>query len=848
MKTIRRAWLFLFSSVFLAILPSPSRGAGASVFNLHSFNIFYNGEIPYSSLVQGADGELYGTTFQGGSTGFGVIYEVATNGTISTLYNFTNGVDGAFPEAGLDLANDGNFYGCTVEGGTNNTGVVFKMTPAGLFTPLYSFSALAANGTNRDGASPAGNLTQARDGNLYGTASAGGAGNSGTLFQISLSGSFHAMYSFSALNGEDDNMDGSDPEAALIQGTDGNLYGTTYAGGTNGFGTLFTYDLSQNQLSTLYVFQNSSDGANPLAALVQGTDGDFYGTASEGGSKDYGTLFRMTSTGAFSPLYSFTDGADGANPAAPLIQGADGKFYGTSAGSQSESGSVFSVTTNKTFNSIYSFTGGDDGANPTAALVLMANGFFFGTTSGGGTNDVGAIFSISPAGAFAPVASFLGGVDGNDPMAPLVEGPNNTFYGTTYDGGNDGKGVIFEVTAGGAFNPIYSFTNGADGGFPYAGLTLGTDGNFYGECITGGSNDSGVLFKMTPQGAFTALHSMKSSTDGYHPMGGLVEGTNGNFYGTANVGGISLPPQYLTPSGTIFEMTPGGQVTNLHTFTNGIDGGNPQSGLTLGSDGNFYGTTTTGGKQPPVFPPATNWLGTIFKITPDGVLTQLYKFTNGADGGVPRSTLVQVANGNFYGTASTGGGKNHYGTIFEITPGGAFTPLYAFTNGIDGAAPVAGLTQGPDGNLYGTASSGGAYGYGTIFDITTNGTFTVLYSFFGTNDGSTPMAALLLGTDGNFYGTASLGGLSDSGTVFELELSPLTAPQFTSIIAGSSTTTLTWSTVPNQLYQLQFSPNLMSNAWSNLGAPTNGAAGSASYSDSTLGTPQRFYRVRTSSQ
>ncbi|HUD49183.1 MAG TPA: choice-of-anchor tandem repeat GloVer-containing protein [Candidatus Baltobacteraceae bacterium] len=839
-----RRWAPVLFAGILALLPVTSHGAGVSVINLHSFDVFLSGEVPYSSLVQGSNGLFYGTTFQGGSANAGVIFEVASNGAVNTLYTFTNGVDGCFPQAGLLLANDGNFYGTSVEGGTNGTGALFRITPAGVFNSLYSFTAAPKSYENPDGAYPAGSLLQASDGNLYGTASTGGANASGTLFKITLGGSFQLVYAFSALGTNGANSEGSDPEAPLIQGADGNLYGTAYAGGANGYGTVFAYNLSHSQISSLHSFQNAADGANPMAPVAQGTNGDFFGTTSQGGSDTNGALFKITSEGAFTPLYSFTNGIDGANPVAPLVQGADGNFYGTAASSRSGFGTVFEVTTNGIFTPLYAFTGENDGANPAAGLVQAADGLFFGTTSEGGSNNAGAVFSITSTGAFAPVMSFMGGGDGSDPQAPLVQGTNGNFYGTAYQGGKAGDGVVFELTANGVFTLLHSFTNGQDGAFPASGLTLGTDGNLYGSTFVGGANDSGVLFKMTQQGALTVLHSLTGRTEGNRPVGALVQGTNGNFYGAANQGGDSGISPYYYPYGTIFEMTSGGTVTTLYTFTNGYDGAYPRGGVALGTDGNFYGTATSAGTPVYDVNPTPLTFGTIFKITPDGVLTPLHRFTNGVDGGVPLSKLVQGAGGNFYGTASTGGTNNH-GTVFTVTPAGSFTPLYSFTNGIDGAAPNAGLILGPGGNLYGTAAAGGAYGMGTIFEISSNGGFTALYSFEGTNDGSTPMAPLVLGTDGNFYGTASLGGESDSGTAFKLELPTLAAPLFTSIVSGSALTAVTWSTVAGQMYQLQVAADLTQNAWANLGIPTNGTGGLASFADTNRGNVQRYYRVYT---
>jgi uncharacterized repeat protein (TIGR03803 family) len=614
----------------------------------------------------------------------------------------------------------------------------------------------------------------------------------------------------------------------LVQGSDGNFYGTADEGGSNGLGAVFEYVVSQSTVSPLYSFLGAGDGSKPLAALVQGSDGDFYGTASEGGTNGFGSVFKIASGGAFTPLYSFANGSDGGNPVASLVQGANGNFFGTSTGPQSGFGTVFEMTTNGALSTLYTFTGGDDGAYPEAALVQAGADNFYGTTSYGGTNNSGAVFNITASGAFARVMSFIGGADGDEPEAPLVQATNGNFYGTTYLGGTGSDGVVFEMSVNGALSSLYSFTNGQDGANPAGGLVQGSDGNLYGTAYTGGVNHDGVLFKMTTQGTLTVLHSLTNRTEGSHPLGQLMEGTNGNFYGTTYQGGAST-------EGAIFEMTPGGAVTPVYAFTGGTDGAYPKAGLVQGIDGNLYGTASLGG---------TSTCGTVYKITYGGMLTPLYSFTNGVDGATPECQLALGADGNFYGTTAAGGSKG-YGVIFRISAGGSFTPLYSFTNGIDGAAPEAGLALGAGGNFYGTCSAGGTYFMGTLFEMTTNGAFTAAHSFTGTSDGAVPVAALVLGNDGNYYGTASSGGASDGGTAFRLGLSELVAPQFTSIVYGPIAVSITWSVVPGQLYQLQVTPNLAQPTWTDLGKATSGSNGTANYMDSTVSDAQRYYRVYT---
>src|SRR6267143_2555062 len=284
---------------------------------------------------------------------------------------------------------------------------------------------------------------------------------------------------------------------------------------------------------------------------------------------------------------------------------------------------------------------------------------------------------------------------------------------------------------------------------PQAPLIQGTDGNFYGTTSQGGASNAGTVFQLTPAGTLTVLHEFAGGTAGAAPVAGLVQAADGNFYGTTSQGGASN-------AGTVFQLTPAGTLTVLYTFTGGTtDGATPNAGLIQATDANFYGTTVNGGAFS---------TGTVFQLTPAGTLTVLHEFAGGTDGAAPVAGLIQAADGNFYGTTSQGGASNA-GTVFQLTPAGTLTVLYAFTGGnTDGATPYAGLIQATDGNLYGTTVNGGAFSAGTVFQVTPAGVVTVLYAFAGGTDGATPYAGLIQATDGNFYGTTSQGGASNAGT------------------------------------------------------------------------------------
>ena len=382
-----------------------------------------------------------------------------------------------------------------------------------------------------------------------------------------------------------------------------------------------------------------------------------------------------------------------------------------------------------------------------------------------------------PAQTFTTIHSFVG-TDGKFPYAGLIQANNGDGYGTTENGGTStncigGCGTVFKITPGGTLKTLYSFcaqSGCPDGKYPYAGLFQDANGDFYGTTARFGASGYGTVFKITPTALIT-LHSF-DRTDGEEPLAGLIQGADGNFYGTTLYGGVD------NGLGTVFKMTPSGTLTTLHTFCEQgaqqpcADGQYPKAGLVQAANGNFYGTTVTGG---------ANSGGTVFQITSSGTLTTLYAFcaqSGCTDGKLPYAGLVQVANGDFYGTTSSGG-ANGGGTVFRITPGGALTTLYSFcsqTGCADGSDPEAGLIQATDGNFYGTTSAGGANGAGTVFEIASGGTMTILHSFTGPNPGHT--AGLVQDTNGDFYGTTWDGGTDDSGSVFNLSvgLSPFVKP------------------------------------------------------------------------
>lgn len=399
-----------------------------------------------------------------------------------------------------------------------------------------------------------------------------------------------------------DGTDGSFPMAPLVQATNGNLYGTTNKStNSSGYGTVFKITTS-GTLTSLYSFclqgPPCTDGNGPVAGLIQATNGDLYGTTEFGGSTDngtvnpFGTVFKITPIGKLTTIYTFpVEDGSGPEPTAGLLQATNGELYGTTtAGGANGLGMVFKINpASKILTTIYSFcaaTDCADGFAPVAGLIQATNGDLYGTTTGGGlyrgnqTNG-GTVFKITPSGTLTTLYSFCAQTnctDGLNPIGPLVQAANGNFYGTTVYGGANtvciaGCGTIFEITPTGTLTTLYSFcsqlncADGAPGGEPTA-LIQGTDGNMYGLTADGGNWNGGTsgdcplpygcgtIFQITTSGTLTTLYDLCSQSgcaDGYSPQGGLVQDTDGTFYGTTSIGGVGGSGN----SGTVFSLSTG---------------------------------------------------------------------------------------------------------------------------------------------------------------------------------------------------------------------------------------------------------------------------------------------------
>ena len=784
-----------------------------TITTLASFN-GTNGEYPYAGVIMDSSGNLYGTTYEGGASGDGTVFELAKgSSTITTLASF-NGTNGEDPYAGVISDSSGNLYGTTYEGGASGDGTVFELAKgSSTITTLASF-----NGTN--GRYPEAGLISDSSGNLYGTTFEGGdrtsdalSGN-GTVFELKQgSGTITTLASF---NG----ADGQFPRAALIRDSSGNLYGTTFgANGAPGDTTLATvFEVAEGSSTiTTLASVNGTNGEHPNAGLIMDSSGNLYGTAANGGVV-YGTVFEVSPhTPALSWYPHQLDGGYGTAlssaqldaSATDSVTGAAvaGTFvYTPAAGTILHAGSqILSVTFTPTdttdyspintevplwvgqatpvltWNTPASITYGTPlsgtqldatAADPTTGSPL--SGTFVYTPGAGsiiarGTTTLTVTFTptdttdytttaaqvtlvVTPSYSIDDVA--FNGSNGTAPTAGLIMDSSGNLYGTADEGGADDDGTVFELAKGsGTITTLASF-NGTDGAGPESSLIMDSSGNLYGTAGGGGADGQGTVFELAKGSSTITTLASFNFTNGEGPTDSLIMDSSGNLYGTAGVGGA-----INDNDGTVFEVAKGsGTITTLASF-NGTNGELPVGGLIMDSSGNLYGTTYEGGASGD---------GTIFELASgSSTITALVSF-NGTNGQNPEGNLILDSSGNLYGTTEYGGAiYDNDGTVFELAKGSSTITTLTSFNGTNGAVPDAGLIMDSSGILYGTTLEGGASDDGTVFEVSAGGVLTTMVSFGGSN-GSAPSSALIMDSSGNFFGTTEQGGADGDGAVFEL--------------------------------------------------------------------------------
>ena len=803
-----------------------------------------SGFHPLGGVIQGRDGNLYGTTALGGNSGLGVVFEIQlATSAYSVVYAFEAGGDAANPFTALVQDAQGNFYGTTANGGTAGWGTVYKIDTNRVFSVITNFAAPAytytfnsgyAAGT-MGGYSPISPLAVGLDGNLYGTASGATCG-SGMAYKVTPQGQLTALHYFgngalvgdgnilgvsAALSSPSTSLADSisfgtttplSPVAAdrLVAGTDGNFYGVTYAGGSAGKGTVFQMTPA-GQVALVHSFGDgsvSNDGASPIG-LIQGADGNFYGATVAGGSAGGGAVFKITTDLPMftSPLQVATATGTSLSYQMAATQGPDTfTVSGLPTGFSFDGTSVITApsTLAGTYTVTLTATNATGSTTVPLTITVMAPPVItsllnvVGSTTSLGYNILATGSPTSYAATGLPAGVSIDAANGYFYGVPTTAGTYQVTVSATNAVGMGSAVVTVTIlsttpTPAQEYSQIHSFQDGSvtgEGSFP-GQMTLAKDSTLYGVTASGGASGDGTIFNLSPAGVSTVVASF-NGTNGAEPTG-VIQTADGTLWGTTIKGGGTAN------AGTIFKLTPGGSITVLHTFGDGSvtnDGASPQAGLSLASDGNFYGTTQFGGSAN---------LGTVFKMTPAGVVTTLHSFGDGSvtnDGAQPVAALMQdnslsLGTGTiaFIGTTLQGGAQG-VGTLFAISSSGTVQIFHSFNDPTvpgDGQlprGPVTIVSQSNQSMIYGTTATGGSIGKGTVYAYALFGSkLTILHSFGdGTvaNDGETPNSALIVGplffggglniytTNPTLYGTTQNGGLAGSGTVYSCAVSTLT--------------------------------------------------------------------------
>lgn len=583
-----------------------------------------NGGTPLGSLLQTPDGKIYGMTSEGGANNFGVLFEYDPSNSIFTKkIDFDGTANGSGPHGSLIRASDGMLYGMTSSGGVNDFGVLFCYNPStSVYTKLIDFN------DTLNGATPYGALLQASDGKLYGMTAYGGIYNKGVLFQYNFStGSYIKKFDFDSLNGEN-------PRGSLMQASNGMMYGLTEAGGTNDQGVLFEYDPSASNFNKRLDF-DSSKGSHPSGSLIQNTDGTLYGMTYDEGAEKAGTLFQYNPvTFAFSKKFDFLLAVDGSFPAGVLVKATDGKLYGASRnGGVNESGVIFQYDpVSSTYTKKFDFNTTVSGNYPTGFLIQASDGMLYGMTTYGGANDMGVIFQYDPVTS-TYTKKFDFDNTASNPYGSFLQASDGKLYGVTREGGTNGLGTIFQYAISTfTFSKKFDFDGTANGKYPEGSLMQAADGKIYGTTREGGLNDMGVLFQYDPSNSAVSKKFDFDVLTGSYPEGNLVQYSNGKLYGMTSAGGINSSPDNPEGLGTLFQYDPANSVcVKKFDFDGTMNGGKPSGSLLKASDDQLYGLTLLGG---------TKNKGVLFQYNPSTLIyTKKFNF-NGENGQYPDHTTL----------------------------------------------------------------------------------------------------------------------------------------------------------------------------------------------------------------
>jgi uncharacterized repeat protein (TIGR03803 family) len=709
----------------------------------------------FSYITIQAQNELWGMTNQGGN-GAGVIFKTDGNGNnFKVVKAFEIDNPGKSPTGELCQASNGKLYGMTQEGGINNSGVLFEYDPiTSIYTKKIDFTGLA------NGRTPHGSLLRSSNGKLYGMTNAGGKNDYGVLFEYNPStNKLTKKIDFDGVS------NGKNPYGSLMQATNGKLYGMTVNGGTNNNGTLFEYDTITSTLTKKLDFAGSANGRNPYGALIQATNGILYGMTTYGGSNNYGVLFEYNiASSTYTKKLDFAGATNGRNPYGSLVQTSNGKLYGlTCNGGTYSFGVLFEYDpAASTFTKKIDFAGTSNGSNPQASLIEGSNGKLYGITSAGGIYGLygyGVLFEYDPVTSVCTKKIDFDDISkGSQPVSALFKASNGKLYGMTTTGGVYGfygYGVLFEFDPStSVFIKKIDFSITSNGSQPSGTLVQSANGKLYGMTSKCGNKFNGVLFEIDPSNSsFVNKIDFDRNTNGCSPTGSLLKASNGKLYGMNGLGG-------LYDLGTIFEYDPVTSVFNkLFDFSDTSTGRYPSGSLFQSSNGKLYGMTYSGG---------VNDFGVLFEYDPaTSVFSKKLDF-DASIGAHPYGSLIEASNGKLYGLTLFGG-NNYYGVLFEYDPAtSTYSKKIDFNATSNGKNPYGSLMEATNGKLYGLTCAGGNNDKGVLFEYNpATGAFIKRIDFVGITNGSNPYGSLIQALNGNLYGMTSSGGINDYGVIFE---------------------------------------------------------------------------------
>ena len=682
--------------------------------------------------------QIWGVSQAGGTDDIGTVFSLYDNGTgYATVTEFHNSQEGKHPKASVSTAGE-TIYGITSAGGEYESGTIFKFEDDSLIVLVHLQP-------NLQGTDAAGEFLQVGDQTWITTTFNGAANNSGALLRFDSAEGLSVLEAFSSPT------TGGNPSGALIyNGATQSLFGTCSSGGNGSAGTVYRYSLSDNALTVVHHFGDATDGQYPQGGVILGSDGMLYGTTQSGGLYGQGVIFGLDpETGVYLVLHHLNS-SDGRYPFGNLIESSPGTLLGVcSEGGSFNTGTVFKCTTEGSFSVLKQLNSSVDGGFSKSGLTSDGQGAFIGVTEYGGANGFGTLFTITESGTFYKVHDFDYTNEGSNPVTRVSTGENGAVYGVCAAGGAADFGTLFSFSSG-IVTKIHDFSLPLDGASP-RGLNAGQTA-FFGTTENGGRTNNGLFFTTLINGQTTKLHSFDSMIEGRSPNGVLTVTDDGDFVGTARFGG-------LDDSGTIFSISPDGELTLLYTFATSNDGRYPYSAPVSHSDGNFYGTTVGGG----IFDD-----GVIYRLDGDLTYTVLYELFSFYDGAAPEAGLTVGADGELYGLTTTGGSYNA-GTLFKFDLSAGYPEvLHQFDPDNEGGTPKASLVLHSDGVLYG-ATSQGTIGGGALFRYSDDSGFELLHALDPTTDGSAIGSAMSESTDGTLFGFAAQGGQYGQGTAFKFD-------------------------------------------------------------------------------